>query len=364
MNMEKMMSRRKFLVGTAAATVTATLGGCATGEVVTGGNASGASLRSVQFTNPVPTSTTPKGGFVNMIRKWVSGPELREPERKFGFVADKLGKRPSRELSVMWVGHSTMIIEIEGKRFLTDPIWSNRCSPVSFMGPERFFPAPLALSDIPRLDGVIISHDHYDHLDYESIVVLDKRGVDFYVPLGVKRRLVDWGVGADRVHELDWWQEIRLGRTHRLVATPARHFSGRSIMDRNSTLWASWVIEGQHHNVFFGGDSGYYQGIEAIGNSYGPFDYTMIEIGAYDASWADIHMGPDNALRAHADLKGKVLMPIHWGTFNLAFHEWTEPVTRILDQAGAGVNLALPRPGQFVHGRKSLNSQWWESPAG
>ena len=300
-----------------------------------------------------------------MLWRWMTSDNLREPKQKFRFKADAVHNRPlpTKGLKVMWLSHSTLLIEIDGKRFLTDPVWSKRCSPFSFMGPARFFDMPLDLGHLPKLDGVIISHDHYDHLDYVTVMQLKKSGVPFYCPLGVGSRLLEWGVAASQIQEFDWWDEIPLGRTHLLTATPARYFPGRGMFDRNKTLWASWVIQGPQHNVFYGGDSGYFSGFPRIGRKYGPFDLTFLEVGAYDKNWESIHMGPENAVQAHSELRGNILFPIHWGTFNLAIHAWTDPAERVLSAAQEKqVLLALPKPGQMLNlAELPLNSYWWRT---
>lgn len=319
----------------------------------------------ISFINQVPTRVSRPGTFLNTLWLWMTGTEERRPRREIVFA------RVSRNvfehadpsmLRVTWLGHSTTLIEIGGKRFLTDPIWSRRCSPVAAVGPARFFSVPLMLEDLPRLDGVIISHDHYDHLDEATIRKLGSRDLDFYVPAGVGRHLRQWGISPERIHEFNWWDRAELDGGCRLIAAPARHFSGRGPFQKDRTLWASWIIEGHGHKVFFGGDGGYHPGFKKIGDEYGPFDVTMLEIGAYHPNWGDIHLGPEMALRAHQDLRGRALFPIHWGTFQLAMHDWRDPVERI--RAGAleqGVVLLLPEPGRPVaaeaHGSVS---GWWE----
>ena len=314
-----------------------------------------------KYLNTIPTAVGADYG--GMARRWLTGKEEREPRRPLGpFRANAAALAepvPAQALRVTWFGHSSTLIEIDGKRILTDPVWAARASPVGVLGPKRFFPAPLPLAELPRLDAVVLSHDHYDHLDRDAIKVLGRTGVLFYCPLGVGAHLRRWGVPAAQVTELDWWQEVPLGDTHTLAATPARHFSGRRLT-RDNTLWASWCILGPTHRAFFGGDSGPYEaGFREIGAAYGPFDLVMLEIGAADAMWADIHMGPDHALAAHRALGGGLLLPLHWATFNLAFHDWTEPVERLRVAAPAG-SLLLPPPGQRADvAAGALDSGWW-----
>ena len=267
---------------------------------------------------------------------------------------------PASGLRVTWLGHSTSLIEIDGHRVLTDPMWSNRASPVGFAGPERFFAPPLPLDDLPPIDAVLISHDHLDHLDRDTIEALVDAVPMFVVPLGVGAHLTDWGVPSDQIRELDWWQETAVGDL-RLVCTPARHFSGRGLFDRNRTLWASWAIVGPTHRAYFGGDGGMSPVFAQIGKRLGPFDVTLLEIGAYHAAWSDIHCGPEQAVQAHLDLRGAVMLPIHWGTFNLSLHAWTEPAERVMVAAERrGVTLALPQPGgRFEPVATPVAHRWW-----
>jgi L-ascorbate metabolism protein UlaG (beta-lactamase superfamily) len=270
-----------------------------------------------------------------------------------------LDKQGTERLRVTWMGHSSMLIEVDGHLVLTDPVWSERVSPVQWAGPARFPPTPIPLEDLPELDGVLISHDHYDHLDHKSIEVLNARGEHFFVPLGVGAHLRSWGVPEDRITELDWWQQVRLGGLD-LVATPTQHFSGRGLK-RNPTLWASWAILGAHHRVWFSGDTGPWDGFDQIGERLGPFDLSLIEIGAMDPSWANIHLGPDAAVRVHQQVGAKVMQPIHWGTFNLALHAWDQPVVRLQEAAAEhGVALSVPLVGQVVDPSAPVVHDFWQ----
>ncbi|GGE99417.1 MBL fold metallo-hydrolase [Hymenobacter cavernae] len=320
-----------------------------------------------KYLNTLATSVAPPSGYGRMLRRWLLGKEVREPHQTPGpFSVDLTALAepvPAAVLRITWLGHSSVLLEIDGKRFLTDPVWG-RASPFGFAGPKRFFPMPLPIAHLPALDGIIISHDHYDHLDEAAVRAFAPTGVSFFCPLGVGAHLRRWGVAANRITELDWWQRVVIGETHTLVATPARHFSGRGLRDRDSTLWASWVVLGPQHRAFFGGDSGPFEaGFHEIGAAYGPFDLTMLEIGAYDAEWADIHMGPEHAAAAHQALRGRLLLPLHWGTFNLAFHSWTEPVERLQEIAAARqLKLLLPRPGHRIDiADGAIESGWWRS---
>ena len=317
------------------------------------------------YHNAVPTTVSPPSGYGRLLQRWLFEKAEREPAQPLGpFRADAVALAapvPVQALRATWLGHSTVLLEIDGRRFLTDPVWSERVSPTPFAGPKRFFAPPLPLAQLPKLDAVVLSHDHYDHLDAATIRFLAKTGVPFLCPLGVGAYLRRWGVAAACITELSWWEEARLSEDFTLVATPARHFSGRGLA-RNDTLWASWCLLGPTHKVFFGGDSGPLdEGFRQIGAAYGPFDLVMLEIGAADPEWADIHLGPDQALAAHRLLGGGPLLPLHWGTFNLAFHAWRQPVQHLLAAAGSVVPLLLPAPGLRVEvAAGPVNSRWWE----
>ena len=267
-------------------------------------------------------------------------------------------------LAVSWYGHSTAMIEIDGYRVLADPVWSRRCSPSHTVGPQRMHEVPVPLEALPAVDAVLISHDHYDHLDVGTIIGLARtQRAPFVVPLGVGAHLRKWGIPAGRIVELDWNETHQIGELT-LVCTPARHFSGR-LFSRNTTLWASWVIAGQRHRAFFGGDTGYTKSFAEIGMDHGPFDLTLLPIGAYHPAWPDIHMNPEEAVRAHLDVAeadSGLLVPIHWATFRLAPHPWAEPVERLLRAADpAGVRVVVPRPGQRVDPDTAPTfDPWWQ----
>jgi L-ascorbate metabolism protein UlaG (beta-lactamase superfamily) len=269
-------------------------------------------------------------------------------------------KLPASGLRVTWIGHSSLLIEIDGKRILTDPVWSERASFSSWIGPKRFFEAPLPLSELPKLDAVLLSHDHYDHLDKHAIKHFAGTTIPFFCSLGVGQYLEKWGINPNYITEVDWGDSVMIDNDIVLTATPARHFSGRGIFGRNETLWSSFVIRGPKHNIFFGADSGWFPGFKEIGDTFGPFDLTMLEIGAYGKNWPDIHMGPYHASNAHIALRGKLMMPIHWGTFNLSTHAWNEPIERLLQYAKEkNIELFIPEPGKPTEVKGSLNSEWW-----
>jgi L-ascorbate metabolism protein UlaG (beta-lactamase superfamily) len=269
---------------------------------------------------------------------------------------------PGSGLRVTWMGHSSVLLEIGGRRVLTDPVWSERVSPSSLAGPKRFFEPVIALDELSTIDAVVISHDHYDHLDMATVKALGARGTLFLVPLGVGAHLEKWGIPLSQVRELDWNEHVSLGNLT-FTTKPARHFSGRGVTDGNSTLWASWVMTAPRHRVFFCGDSGFFAGFRDIGQELGPFDLTLISTGAYSSSWPMIHMTPEEVVQAHVDVRGQLLLPIHWGTFNLAFHGWNEPAERaFVAAAERGVPIVVPRPGQMVEPSLVTDlprEEWW-----
>jgi L-ascorbate metabolism protein UlaG (beta-lactamase superfamily) len=269
---------------------------------------------------------------------------------------------PKGGLRVTWLGHSSTLVEIDGYRILIDPIWGERASPFGWMGPKRFHEAPMALADLPTLDAIVISHDHYDHLDYGTIKHFVQQRVPFVVPLGLGTHLKYWGVDEDRITELDWWENHQIGALT-LTATPARHQSGRTIeaSDTWQTLWAGWSIKGDDHSVYYSGDTSMFPAMAEIGQRLGPFDVTLIDSGAYNQLWRDNHLGPEQAVQSHQMVGGKLMVPVHWGTFYLAPHAWTEPVERVVEAAKiAGVQVATPRPGESIEpGAGDLVNRWW-----
>ncbi|HBK46982.1 MAG TPA: hydrolase [Xanthomonadaceae bacterium] len=264
--------------------------------------------------------------------------------------------------SLYRLGHSTVLLKLRGRFWITDPVFSERASPVQWAGPRRFHAPPIALDQLPPLAGVILSHDHYDHLDRATIGALAKRAELFLAPLGVGDTLVDWGVDPAKVRQLDWWQSIQVEGLQ-FTATPSRHFSGRGLFDGNRSLWASWAIADAGFRLFFSGDSGYFDGFRRIGERLGPFDVTLMETGAYDRQWPDVHMQPEQTLQAHLDVRGGTLLPIHNGTFDLALHPWHEPFDRIAElAAAAGVALSTPRMGERVDLDAPAPGQRWWAP--
>ena len=326
-------------------------------------NLAGSKKKGSKYLNPIPTDVAGFTKMIPIIKEYSNNKAENTPKQAIGpFKTDAavFETPPESGLRVTWIGHSSLLIEIDGKRILTDPIWSDRASFSSFIGPKRFFQPPIALSDLPELDAVIISHDHYDHLDKKTIEFFAGTRVLFYCSVGVCQYLEKWGIERNFVTEMDWGDSAMVGTDCVITATPARHFSGRGITGRNETLWSSFVIKGNQHNIFFGADSGWFPGFKDIGDVFGPFDLTMLEIGAYGKYWPDIHMGPDNASNANMALKGELMMPIHWGTFNLAPHAWFEPIEKLIGFAKEkNFKLFIPEPGKPTV-VKAYNSKWWK----
>lgn len=265
----------------------------------------------------------------------------------------------------LWrLGHSSILLKLAGKFWLLDPVFAQRVSPLPFMGPKRFHPVPLAAAELPEIEAVVVSHDHYDHLDRQLLQAIQHKVRWFVVPQGVGDRLVAWGVPPHKIRQLGWWDSTQIDQV-RLTATPAQHFSGRGMTDGNRTLWASWVVQGPNSRVFFSGDSGYFDGFAAIGQRHGPFDLTLLENGAYNEDWPDIHMQPEQTVQAHLDLRGRCLVPVHNGTFALALHGWQEPMERLLAAAqDVGVPVSTPRMGERLDIRAPHNGyRWWREAA-
>ena len=325
-----------------------------------------------KFLNPVETGVGGLSMMFKILPLYLKNKEERAPKIALGpFRTDAALylRPPASGLRVTWMGHSSLLVEIDGVRVLIDPMWDERASPARWFGPKRFFDPPLRLKDIPQIDAVIISHDHYDHLGrmtVEGLAKLDAaKDARWLTSLGVGQILQRFGVQSDRIDELDWTDSIAIRGGLKITALPARHFSGRSLANRFETLWSSFVLQGTKHKVFYGADSGFWDGFAEIGKAYGPFDLTMLEIGAFNELWKQIHMGPDGAAKAFCDMGGGgLLMPIHWGLFDLALHAWRQPIKRIVEVADQeGIKLWSPAPGvpTEVVPAVALQSDWWQA---
>jgi L-ascorbate metabolism protein UlaG (beta-lactamase superfamily) len=316
--------------------------------------------RGSHFENPQPLVNDTWAAIASL---WKPDPnvEPHSPPKTVPVEPGRFASPPPSGLRVTWLGHSCVLLEVDGHRFLTDPVWSERASPVDFAGPKRWFPPLLAIRDLPPLDAVVLSHDHYDHLDYATIVALKDRDLTFVAPLGVGAHLERWGVPAAKIVEVDWWDTHSFGDLT-LSAVPARHASGRTLVfDDGAKLWTGYAFLGTHHRVYYSGDTGLFSDMRKIGEKLGPFDLTMIEIGQYDQAWPDWHLGPEQAVEAHRRVRGAVMLPVHWGLFALASHGWTEPIERALAAArDAGAVLISPRPGQSVEPSvERPQEHWW-----
>jgi L-ascorbate metabolism protein UlaG (beta-lactamase superfamily) len=311
------------------------------------------------------THVPPRGSVpMPTLKDFLCGGERRVPLSPLPSVnpLEHWSGRVDSGLRATWLGHSTVMLEFGGWRVLTDPVWGPRASPTRFLGPKRFQPVPVAMSDLPKLDAVLVSHDHYDHLDFSTMRLLRRVNVPIITSLGVGAHLEAFGIAPARIVELDWWESHRVpGTDIEFTATPSQHFSGRGLKDGNRTLWSSWVINTQRHRVFFSGDTGLTPEYADTGARLGPFDLVLLEIGAFHPAWSSIHLGPENALAAHGLLGGGPLLPIHWGTFNLALHPWDDPIETLLRLAPqTDARLLLPKLGQPIEPAHDLPVEtWW-----
>jgi L-ascorbate metabolism protein UlaG (beta-lactamase superfamily) len=319
--------------------------------------------------HPIPPGLRDSSAARPTLSEFLCGGNRRVPTGKLP-VSDPRPvwlKKPASGLRATWLGHSSVLIEIDGHRVLTDPVWGARASPSQLIGPKRFQKAAVPLKALPQLDAVLISHDHYDHLCYPTILALAQTDVPFVTSLGVGAHLQAWGVPAARITELDWWQSHRVpGTGLEITAAPSQHFSGRGLKDRNATLWSSLAVRGPRHRVFFSGDTGLTDQYTRIRDRLGPFDLVLLEVGAYHPSWGDIHLGPHNALQALKWLGGGAFLPVHWGTFSLALHAWDDPAETLLTEAPAlGVHLLMPQLGQAVEPAQVDGvTPWWRGVDG
>ncbi len=318
-------------------------------------------FKNGRFRNPIPAAVS-----VNPIKVMREYRQLKKKDRKpkkavpVHFLnKNDFSAKPSIPLKINWLGHATLIIELEGKRILIDPVLSERASPIDWAGVKRLHPCPLKIEDLPPLDLILISHCHYDHLDYRTIKKIKGKKTPYLLPLALGATLKYWGVqGA--IHEVDWHQSFLLEKI-KITATPARHFTQRSLNDANKTLWASWVIEGENQSLYYGGDSGFFPGYKDIGEQYGPFDLSMLGIGAYNDQWAGFHTTPEEAIEAHQLLNAKKMLPIHWATFDLAPHTWEDPIERFVKEAKQkNIQGILPEIGEWVEVESYHKTiPWW-----
>lgn len=301
--------------------------------------------------------------YIKSTWEWIFGGDKdRTPKEPLPIIRLKttdFSDPPSDEIKFVWLGHSSIILEFEKKRFLFDPVLSRRASPYQWIGPKRFHPSPIDSSNLPKLNAVIISHDHYDHLDRNVIESLAGSEVPFIVPLAVGKHLEDWGIPKTRIIELDWWEESILENI-KIVSVPSRHFSGRGVFDKDETQWCSLVLIGKKYKIYFSGDTGYSPVFQEISSRFAPFDLTFIKIGAYDKLWPWIHLNPEEAVKIHQQLMGEVLVPIHWGTFNLGRHSWYSPIERLVIAAKkSGIKFFTPKIGEIVLKKNHKSAYWW-----
>lgn len=341
-----------------------------------GGNVAGERLKKAQassryhdgrFENTRPHPALESGDVWGYLSEQFFGGQTRVPPTDIPIVTitpASLQNPPSHGLRAIWLGHSSVYLELDGRRVLVDPVFSDYASPFDGIGPKRFHPPPIAMADLPSIDAAIISHDHYDHLDMRAIRHLSSDGTQFFVPLGVGAHLDEWGVPKHQITELDWWESTEM-KELTIVCTPAQHYSSRGVFDYKMTLWASWSVIGPKHRVFYSGDTGFADHFQQIGDRFGPFDLGLIKIGQYGpgASWVYSHMDPEAAVEAHLAVRARRMLPMSWGTFNIAFHRWDEPIKRALQEAEEkGVDLVTPRVGEVVTAGEPFTSiRWWES---
>lgn len=298
----------------------------------------------------------------DVIKEWFKERNDLVPTKKLPEIMSDFNSQTANleQIRAAWFGHSSILLQILGKYILIDPVFSNAASPISFFV-KRFQDPVIQLHELPEIDYILISHDHYDHLDYETIKFFRDKKTEFIVPLGVSSHLTDWEIDPSRITELDWWEK-ETKEDIEFIATPSQHFSGRTFSQRDKSLWASWIIRNKTKNIYYSGDSGYDIHFKEIGKKYGPFDLAFIESGQYNEKWKEVHMLPHQSVQTYFDLKAKLFIPIHWGMFRLAFHPWFEPVQKLSEQAKIGkINLIVPKLGQIITTDSSNQniSDWW-----
>ena len=314
-----------------------------------------------QFQNPKETPLTTGRSWTTVLYDYFFNGEDRIPKEKLPEAPPELSEldKKSNEIRFIWFGHSTILLEIDGKRILIDPVFSDYASPIIGFA-KRFQPPVFDIEAINDIDIVLISHDHYDHLDLETISKLKERNIQYVVPLGVAAHLEYWGIDNKKIIELDWWDEATF-QGLKFTCTPSQHFSGRGPFNRNTTLWASWAIQGLKQNIFYSGDSGYSEHYKKIGDRLGPFDLAFLENGAYNLDWKFVHQLPEEGVQANIDLNSKAMVPVHWGMFNLALHTWYDPIERATTEAKKrGVTIITPKLGQLVSTKQTYKQEnWW-----
>jgi L-ascorbate metabolism protein UlaG (beta-lactamase superfamily) len=304
----------------------------------------------------------PEGvSYWKMMREFFKTHPDTAPPARLPFEKTDLHKLPAAEPMIVWFGHSSYLLRINNKNFLIDPVFSGNAAPLSFM--VKAFPGAntYKAEDMPVIDYLVLTHDHYDHLDYQTIRKLKKKTRSVFCSLGLGSHLRYWGVDANIITEMDWWQSEELDNDLRLTAAPARHFSGRGLK-RGQTLWSSFILQTFTHTLYLGGDSGYDTHFKKIGDQFGPFDLAILESGQYNNMWPLIHMMPEETVQAAVDLKAKALLPVHWGKFRLGMHAWNEPVKRVLAKANElSIPVYTPRIGELLALNGPFNSKrWWE----
>lgn len=316
-----------------------------------------------KFQNVVPTSSADFSQMPGILKKYFTRKAESAPTKAYQFTEinrSEMEADTSGHIYYNWLGHAAILMQKEGKYILLDPMLGQRASPFTFLGPKRYSAPPIATEDLPELEAVIFSHDHYDHLDYETILKLKEKTKYFYVPLGVSASLEYWGVPSEKIKECSWWDQHKQTSEITITATPARHFSGR-LLSQNNTFWASWVIEWGTEKVYFGGDTGIFDGFSEIDEKLGPFDIALLPIGAYNEAWHDIHMNPEEAVDAFQQMRAKRFFPIHWGTFDLALHSWYEPIKDLISiSEDKNIPLISLPQGQWFNSEVSnQDKNWW-----
>ncbi len=340
-------------------------GGTLSGERLNTARAS-SNYQDGKFVNVLSHPPLELGDVWGYFKEQLIGGQIRVPPSAIPVSAIPPASLPTHAapgLRAIWLGQSSVYMEPDGLRMPVDPVFSDYASPFSGIGPKRTHPRPIALTELPRIDVVTISHDHYDHLDMQTIRYLSSKGTRFLVPLGVGTHLDEWDIPKGQITELDWWESTEIGGIT-VTCTPAQHYSGRGILDYKETLWASWSIIGPEHRAFYSGDSGFSTHFKSIGNELGPFDLSIVKIGQYGpgASWIYSHMDPEQAIEAHLAVRARRMLPVSWTTFNLAFRDWDEPIRRAVKAAQKrNVEMVIPRVGDIVAAGSPFELyRWWE----